>query len=93
MYPYANRQMEMRPAYCARWDDGVHKMEEEIKSHIWYVDANNLYGWAMSEPLPYGGYKWVKENECTKLSEYDTSRLTKLERERNIPSKVWIWQT
>ena len=21
---------------------------------------NNLYGWAMSEYLPYGGFKWLK---------------------------------
>lgn len=24
-----------------------------------YLDANNLYGWAMSKYLPYGGFKWI----------------------------------
>ncbi|XP_065654802.1 uncharacterized protein LOC136081417 [Hydra vulgaris] len=30
---------------------------------IQYLDANNLYGWAMSKPLPTHGFKWVVENE------------------------------
>jgi len=28
-------------------------------SYITYLDANNLYGWAMSQALPLGEYKWV----------------------------------
>ena len=27
---------------------------------ITYLDKNNLYGWAMSEYLPYGEFKWLK---------------------------------
>ena len=27
---------------------------------ISYLDMNNLYGWAMSEHLPYAGFKWLK---------------------------------
>ena len=27
---------------------------------IIYLDMNNLCGWAMSEYLPYGGFKWLK---------------------------------
>ena len=30
--------------------------------YIKYLDMNNLYGHAMSEYLPYGGFKWVKVN-------------------------------
>ena len=28
--------------------------------YIAYLDANNLYGWAMSKPLPTHGFKWMK---------------------------------
>ena len=27
---------------------------------ITYLDTNNLYGWAMSDDLPYGEFKWLK---------------------------------
>ena len=29
-------------------------------SYIEYLDANNLYGWALSQTLPLNGFKWVK---------------------------------
>ena len=35
------------------------------KKFITYLDMNNLYGGAMSEYLPYGGFKWDKVNEET----------------------------
>ena len=28
-------------------------------SYVQYLDANNLYGWAMSQSLLTGGFKWV----------------------------------
>ena len=30
-------------------------------SYIQYLDANNLYAWAMSQKLPANGFKWVKD--------------------------------
>ncbi|XP_065641176.1 uncharacterized protein LOC136073505 [Hydra vulgaris] len=32
-------------------------------TYIQYLDANNLYGWAMSKPLPTHGFKWMNEKE------------------------------
>ena len=35
-------------------------------SYYMYLDANNLYGWAMSQKLLVSGFKWAK-----KLSNFD----------------------
>ena len=32
---------------------------------IMYWDANNLYGWAMIQDLPYGGFKFFPQKKLT----------------------------
>ena len=34
---------------------------------IMYLDANNLYGWAMNQYLPYSGFKWLNQKEIDKF--------------------------
>ena len=37
--------------------------ETKPSKYISYLDANNLYGYAMSKKLPTGGFKWMTEKE------------------------------
>ena len=39
----------------------------EPSKYIMYLDANNLYGYAMSEPLPDGGFRFLTEEEIAKF--------------------------
>ena len=36
-------------------------------SYIEYLDANNLYGWAMSQKLPVNDFKWIKKKNYQNL--------------------------
>ena len=38
--------------------------ERQPSKYIVYLDANNLYGWAMSKGLPVGGFRWLKWDEA-----------------------------
>ena len=45
---------------------------DEKTNYLQYLDANNLYGWAMSQPLPTGGFLWVdiKPDKISKLAKH-----------------------
>ena len=36
---------------------------QEATTYLQYLDANNLYGWAMPQPLPVGGFEWMTGEE------------------------------
>ena len=41
----------------------------EESSYIQYLDANNLYGWAMSQKLPVNGFKWLDSDKINEINE------------------------
>ena len=42
---------------------------DKESTFIQYLDANNLYGWAMSQQLPTHGFKWMKDITEEKVME------------------------
>ena len=62
----ANRHGEANNKYMKTYN------EKLPSKYIMYLDANNLYGWAMSQFLPTGNFKWLsqKQIEKTNLGKY-----------------------
>ena len=50
----ANRHAKANNKYTRDYDP------KKSLTFITYLDMNNLYGWTMSEYLPYGEFKWLK---------------------------------
>ena len=66
--------------------------EKAPSKYIMYHDANNLYGWAMSQYLPTGGFRWMTEKQINKidLTKYkeDSTRGLILEVNLEYPKKL-----
>ena len=58
----ANRYGKANNKYMKEYD------EKAPSKYIMYLDANNLYGWAMSQYLPTGGFKWMTEKQINKIN-------------------------
>ena len=58
----ANRYGKANNKYMKEYD------EKAPSKYIMYLDANNLYGWAMSQYLPTGGFRWLSEDEINNFN-------------------------
>jgi hypothetical protein len=58
----ANRYGKANNKYMKSYD------EKATSKYLVYLDANNLYGWAMSQYLPTGGFKWMTNQEINQLN-------------------------
>ena len=45
---------------------------KELRTHLIYLDANNLYGWAMSQYLPTHGFKFLTGEEVFPACDINT---------------------
>ena len=55
--------------YCKANNKYMKENDEKAPSkYIMYLDANNLYGWAMSQYLPTGGFRWMTEKQINKIN-------------------------
>ena len=60
MYHAIHRYAKANNKYMKNYDKNI------ISSYLMYLNATNLYGWAISQKLPVNGFKWIK-----KLSEFN----------------------
>ena len=52
---------------------------QRLSSYLMYLEANNLYGWAMSKKLPLNGFLWSK-----KLNEYASDFIKNYDENSNL---------
>ena len=73
MYQFIEKGMRGGVSYIAnRYGKANNKYMKEYNEkapskYIMYLDANNLYGWAMSQYLPTGNFKWMSDKEVEKI--------------------------
>ena len=63
VFQATHRYAKANNKYMKNYDKNIES------SYIEYLDANNLYEWAMSQKLPVNDFKWVKQEELSKFNE------------------------
>ena len=78
MYLFVEKGMRGGISYIAkRYSKANNKYMQSYNfnkpsNYITYLDANNLYGWAMSQYLPYGKFKWLNQKE---IDQFDVNSI------------------
>ena len=57
-----NRHGEANNKYISGYDNS------KPSKYVMYLDANNLYGYAMSQCLTTGGFRWMTEKQVQKVN-------------------------
>ena len=55
MFQSIHRYAEANNKYMKKYNKNI------PSSYLLYLDANNLYGWAMSKKFPVNGFEWVND--------------------------------
>ena len=63
----ANRYGKANNKYMQNWNPN------EASKCLMYLDANNLYGWAMSQYLPTGNFKWLTEKQINRINWFNVN--------------------
>ena len=73
MFQFIDKGMRAGVSYIGnRYGKANNKYTEEFdenapSKYIMYLDAKNLYGWAMSQYLPTGNFRWMTDKETNKI--------------------------
>ena len=76
MFQFIEKGMHGGVSYIAnRYGKANNKYMKELKEYdekapskyVMYLNANNLYGWAMSQYLPAGNFKWMIDKEIKQI--------------------------
>ena len=78
-----HRYAKANNKYIKKYDKDIERSSAEYNSiecnsfessYLMYLDANNLYGWAMSQKLPANGFQWEENiHKCNEdfIKDYD----------------------
>ena len=59
-------------------------------SYLMYLDSNNLYGWAMSQPMPTGGFQWIDYSDQILETPADADHGYILEVDLDYPTSLHV---